>query len=184
MRWLTFSANALFSGTHTMNATALSAQDELLIGFAQFGIAQEEEPRVLLRQRARLAQEMHIDLFEQAIALFAIAMLAAGHEILPRALPTTRTRDNVIKRQFATALTTILASLVVAEQDIGSCRLQCDAWHTYIGQQLHNHRALQLKSASRDTFFDQLTNALIYKGHFLLGEQYDETALWNDRERL
>jgi len=29
-----------------------------------------------------------------------------------------------------------------------------------------------------------LTNALINKGNFLFRKQYNETTLWNDRERL
>src|SRR5581483_3242786 len=102
----------------SMHRLCLSTHQELLICFSQFGVAQQEEASVLLRQSARLPQEAHIDLFKQAIALLAIAMFAASHEVFPRALSPTRTRNNMVKRQIAAALATVLASFVIAKQNI------------------------------------------------------------------
>ena len=67
----------------------LCAQEERFVRFAQLGVAQEEEASVLLGQSVRLPQEAHINIFEQAIALFAVAQFAGGHQILPGALSAT-----------------------------------------------------------------------------------------------
>src|SRR5438552_9336865 len=111
----------------------MGAEDEFLVGLAQFGIAQQKESGVLLRKGAGLAHQAHIDFFQQAVALFAIADFAGGHQILPRALSTTRTRDNMIKRQVAAALTAILAGFIVAQQDVCPRRLEGYTRYPYIG---------------------------------------------------
>src|SRR5258708_18040703 len=162
----------------------LSTHQELLVGLAQLRVTQKEDPGVLVRQRARLVQKVHIRIFEVMIPLFAIARAARGHQILPRTLPTARTRDNMIESQFARALPAILAGILIAEQDIGACGLQGHAWNTHIDQQLHDYRALQLQAPGLNTLLDQLADALIHESHLLLGQKNDEAALKDDREGL
>src|SRR5579859_3046130 len=66
---------------------APGTQQKLFIRGTELGVAQQEQPGVFLRERARLVQESHIDLFQQAVALLAVAMAAASYQILPGALP-------------------------------------------------------------------------------------------------
>src|SRR5260370_11286268 len=90
----------------------------------------------------------------------------------------------MVKCQIATAFATILARLIVTQQNIGPRRLQDHAWHSYISQQLYNDGPFPLKTPGGNALLDQLTNILIYKGNLLLRQQYDETTLWNDRKTL
>ena len=56
--------------------TALRGEQELLVGFAQAWVAQEKDAGVLRGERARLAQQVHIHLFQEAIALLPITAFA------------------------------------------------------------------------------------------------------------
>lgn len=96
----------------------LSGGEELLVGLAQLRVAQKEKTSVLLRQGTWLPQQAHADIFKLATPLFAIAALAGSYQILPGALPTTRTWDDVIEGQITTTLAAILAGLVITQQDI------------------------------------------------------------------
>src|SRR5579871_361773 len=69
------------SGRHDLRH--LRAAQEALICLAQLGIAQQEESGVLLRQRARLVDQAHADVLEQAIAFTSVAGAAARHQIFP-----------------------------------------------------------------------------------------------------
>ena len=92
----------------------MGTEEKFLVSLTQFGIAQQEDASILVRERARLTQETHIDLFQQAIPLFPVTDFAGSYEILPCALPTTRTWDNVVKRQITGTLATILAGFIIA----------------------------------------------------------------------
>lgn len=63
----------------------MGTEYEFLVSLVQFGVTQQEEASVLLRKRARLAQQTHIYLFQEVIPLFAIAVFAGSYEIFPRA---------------------------------------------------------------------------------------------------
>src|SRR5436309_15302956 len=97
-----------------MRSTNLCAEQEFFVGFAQFGVAQQEESCVFLFERARLAKQAHVDFFEQVITFFTIASLTGSHEIFPGALPTTGARYYVIECQFAAMLAAILACFFIA----------------------------------------------------------------------
>lgn len=103
---------------HTARMSVLGAHDELLIRLSQFRITQQEEARVLLRERPGLTQQAHIRLFEQTIPFFAIADLAARHQVLPCALPPARAWDDMIERQVTGVLAAILAGFIIAQQDV------------------------------------------------------------------
>ena len=161
--------------------TSVGAQQELLVGLAQFGVAQQEETSVFLRERVWLAQETHIHVLQQAIPLFPVAAFAAGHQVLPRRWAASRARNDMVERQVATAFTAILAGFIIAQQDIRPRGLKSHAGHSHIGEQLHNDRAFQVETSGLNTLFDQLADAVIDERYFLLREQHNQTALRNDR---
>jgi hypothetical protein len=115
-----------------------------------------------------LAEQAHIDFFKQAIAFFAIACFTGSYKILPRAQSTTGAWYYVIECQFAAMLATILARFFITQQDIGSSGLKRQARYAHIGEQLHNDGPFQLKTTGLNTLLNQLTHAIIYKGHLLL----------------
>jgi hypothetical protein len=90
----------------------------------------------------------------------------------------------MIEGQFAGTFSAILAGFLIAQQDIGARGLKGDPGYANIGKQLHNYRAFKLKTASRDAFLDQGADPLIDEGDFLFRKKHDETAFWDDRERL
>src|SRR5215471_19717459 len=51
-------------------------------------------------ERPRLAREPHVGLVRQHVPLAAIAIVAAGHEVLPRGRPTARAWHHVIERKL------------------------------------------------------------------------------------
>src|SRR5215469_13139454 len=114
------------------------------------------------------------------VALLAIACFTTSHQILPCALSTTGARHHVIEGQFAGMLATILARFIIAQQDIDASGLKHHAWYAYISEQLHDDGSFQLKTACPNALLNQLTHAVIYKGHFLLGKQHNETTLSDD----
>jgi hypothetical protein len=73
------------------------------------------------REGARLAEQNHIvDFAEEAVAFVAIALVAAGDEILPGGAAAARARNNVIESKLAGrhGLSAILASVTVAQQNV------------------------------------------------------------------
>ena len=64
----------------------LRARQKALIRLAQLRVAQQKEPGVFLRQRARLVYQPHPHVLEETIALASIARAAASDKILPGAL--------------------------------------------------------------------------------------------------
>src|ERR1051326_7951663 len=107
-------------GAHSAKlATAsMGAHKKLLVSLTQLGIAQQKEPRVLLRKRSRLTQQAHIHFFQQAVSLLPITDLARSHQIFPGTRSATGPWDNMVKCQIATTLTAILAGFVITQQDI------------------------------------------------------------------
>jgi hypothetical protein len=92
----------------------MCAKQEFFVSFAQLGVAEQENSGIFLCKRARLAKQAHIDLFEEAIAFFTIARFTRSYEILPCALPTTGTWYDMVERQFAAMLPTILTGFFIA----------------------------------------------------------------------
>ena len=86
----------------------------------------------------------------------------------------------MVKRQIAAALAAVLAGFVIAQQDIGPCWLQGHAWNAHISEQLHNDGSLQFKTTGLNALLNHLTNTIIYKGHFLLRKQHNETTFRDD----
>jgi len=111
-------------------------------------------------------------------------VFAGSDEVFPGALTPTGAGDDVVECQVAAVLATILAGFFIAEQDICSCRLEGDTRYSYVGKQLYDDGSFKLKATSLNALFDQLTDAVIDEGDFLLGKQHDETTLRDDRKRL
>jgi hypothetical protein len=87
----------------------------------------------------------------------------------------------MVERQVATAFATILAGLIIAQQDIRPRRLKRYSRDSHIGEQLHDDRAFQVETPGLNTLFDQLANAVVDERYFLLREQHNQAALRNDR---
>src|SRR5258708_29761166 len=64
--------------------------------------------------------EFKAGFLRSAVALAVVAAIAAGHQIFPGRPPTTRTRHNVVQRQFRAGEypPTKLAGIAVAKQNI------------------------------------------------------------------
>ena len=68
----------------------------------------------------RLARKFQSGLFGGAVALAVVAAVAAGDEVVPRALPAARARHHVVERQLRRrqAVAAELAGIAVAQQDV------------------------------------------------------------------
>ncbi len=71
-------------------------------------------------------QQAHLGLFDGAPTLAMIAMWAGGHQVVPGVLASQVAWDNVIDSQGSRVLTTILAGVVIASQDLALGEL--DPW--------------------------------------------------------
>jgi len=71
-------------------------------------------------ESAGLARELHVGLIGQHVSLPAIAVVAAGDEVLPRRCSAARAWDDVVERKFPSCenLAAILAGVAIAQQDV------------------------------------------------------------------
>lgn len=64
------------------------------------------------------AFETQSGLFGSAVALFAVAGRAGGHQIFPGVFASFTARDDMIKSQIRPALAAILAAMIVSEKQV------------------------------------------------------------------
>lgn len=69
---------------------------------------------------AWIAVEGHTGLFWSTVTFLDIASEAGGGDIVPAVKATTRTRNNMVDGQIVPLITAILASVIVAMQDIAA----------------------------------------------------------------
>src|SRR5262249_25009365 len=105
-----------------LRALDLGREQEGLVRLAQPWVTQQEEARILMIERSWLPNQMHTHLFEEMVTFTPITGTAAGNQIFPCALATARPRDDVVKCEVTPALPTVLAGLVVAQQNVGAGR--------------------------------------------------------------
>ena len=79
----------------------------------------------------RFAPQRHPRLVGGSAALLIIARGASRNEVLPRVLPTARLRHDVVDRQ-ALAATAILATEVIAPEDVFTGEHDAPVWHPHI----------------------------------------------------
>src|SRR5512146_2989905 len=124
------------SGRTMASGTDLGGIQKQLVCFTQPWVAQQEKCGVLVIQRVWLPNQMHPHFLGQPVALASVTGAAAGDQILPGALPPTRARQYVVKRQLAEMLATVLTRVLVAQQDVGAGWTQHHPRYPHIRQQL------------------------------------------------
>src|SRR5687768_10505404 len=74
------------------------------------------------RKPARSAQQVHARLFRSPVTFLVVTTLAAGNQIIPCRLPSTRARLHMVECEFRRRilLTAILAGRMVTQKDVFS----------------------------------------------------------------
>src|SRR5437764_11827661 len=96
-------------------------REQAIVRGLQLRVAQEDDVRVLLRERRGLAPQVQPDFLGQPIGLAPVALLAGDHDVLPAvggAAPGDRLDVVYGELGGCPHVTAVLAGVVVTEQEV------------------------------------------------------------------
>ena len=168
------------------NVYAFNRGEHPVVRLFELRVPQEDDVRVLLRQRRRLAAQGQPNFLGPVVCLAPVALPAGDHHVLPAIrCAAPRHRDHMVDGELGggAEAPAVLARVIVTKEQVAAVGTEQAARHVDGAQQADDDDTLG-QSPPRECFCRGSFGRLVNERHPLLGQEYHQPPVTDHVERL